>query len=112
MPSDGRRYELLDGVLVVGPRPSTVHQAIAGRLFGELDKACPKGLCVVAESAVQLSQTTELCPQLVVVRLDDVGGAKFTAPPLLVVDVRSSSTEVIDLDRKKAAYEKFGVPSY
>jgi Uma2 family endonuclease len=44
--------------------------------------------------------------------LDDVGDAKFTAPPLLVVEVRSPSTALIDLNRKKAAYEKFGVPSY
>lgn len=54
---------------------------------------------------------TELAPDLVVVRLDDVGGAKFTAPPLLVVEVRSPSTALIDLNRKKAVYQ-FGVPSY
>ena len=46
------------------------------------------------------------------VRLEDVGGAKFTVPPLLVVEVRSPSTALIDLNRKKAAYQKFGVPSY
>lgn len=27
MPDDGRRYELLDGVLVVSPRPGTEHGA-------------------------------------------------------------------------------------
>ena len=35
-----------------------------------------------------------------------------SAPPLLVVEVRSPSTALIDLNRKKATYEKFGVPSY
>jgi hypothetical protein len=29
LPDDGRRYELLDGVLVVRPRPTTVHQFAA-----------------------------------------------------------------------------------
>jgi hypothetical protein len=29
MPDDGRRYELLDGVLVVSPRPTTIHQFVA-----------------------------------------------------------------------------------
>ena len=36
MPSDGHRYELMDGALVVSPRPTTVHQAVAGRLYGVL----------------------------------------------------------------------------
>ena len=44
--------------------------------------------------------------------MDQVGGAKFTEPPLLVVEIRSPSTALVDLNRKKAAYERFGVPSY
>jgi Uma2 family endonuclease len=111
MPSDGHRYELVDGVLVVSPRP-TVHQFVAGRLHGVLSAVCPEGLCVIPEPAVQLDTRTEFGPDLVVVHLDDVGGAKFSAPPLLVVEVRLASTALIDLNRKKAAYEKFGVPSY
>jgi Uma2 family endonuclease len=112
MPDDGHRYELMDGTLVVSPRPTTVHQFVAMRLAAALDKACPDGLCVVPEPAVQLDPATELSPDLVVVRLGDVGGAKFAVPPLLVVEVRSPATALIDLNRKKAAYEKFGVPSY
>src|SRR5690349_5272334 len=112
MPSDGHRYELMDGALVVSPRPTTVHQAVAGRLYGVLSAACPEDYLVVPEPAVQLDPVTELAPDLVVVHLGDVGDAKFTVPPLLVVEVRSPSTALIDLNRKKAAYEKFGVPSY
>ena len=112
MPSDGHRYELIDGTLVVSPRPTTVHQAVAGRLYGVLSAVCPDDLLIVPEPAVQIDPVTELAPDLVVVHLDDVGGAKFTAPPLLVVEVRSPSTALIDLHRKKAVYEKFGVPSY
>jgi Uma2 family endonuclease len=67
---------------------------------------------VIIEPAVQLNVRTEFDPNLVVVPLDEVGGAKFTAPPLLVVDVRSPSTALFDLNRKKTAYQGFGVPSY
>jgi Uma2 family endonuclease len=112
LPSDARRYELLDGVLVVSPRPTTVHQAVAGRLYGLLSSVCPDDLLVVPEPALQLSANTEFAPDLVVVPIDDVGDAKFTRPPLLVVEVRSPSTAIIDLNRKKTAYERFGVPSY
>jgi Uma2 family endonuclease len=112
MPDDGRRYELLDGALVVSPRPTTIHQVVAGRLYGVLSNACPEDLCVVPEPAVMLGPQTEFDPDLVVVRMDQIGGAKFSEPPLLVVEIRSPSTALIDLNRKKAAYERFGVPSY
>lgn len=112
MPDDGRRYELLEGALVVSPRPTTVHQFVAMRLLRALADACPDDLCVVPEPAVELGPQTEFDPDLVVVRMDQIGGAKFTKPPLLAVEIRSPSTALIDLNRKKAAYERFGVPSY
>jgi Uma2 family endonuclease len=112
MPDDGRRYELLDGVLIVSPRPTTVHQFVAMQLLRVLDDACPEDLCVIPEPAVELGPQTEFDPDLVVVHLDQIGGAKFTEPPLLVVEIRSPSTALVDLNRKKAAYERFGVPSY
>jgi Uma2 family endonuclease len=65
------------------------------------------------EPAVQLTATsTEFAPDLVVVPIEEVGDAKFTRPPLLVVEIRSPSTAIIDLNRKKTACERFGVPSY
>lgn len=67
---------------------------------------------MVAEPALQLSRKAELAPGIVGVRTEQVGGAKFTGPPLLVVEVRSPGTALIDLNRKKSACEKFGVPSY
>jgi Uma2 family endonuclease len=112
MPDDGRRYELLDGVLVVSPRPGTIHQLVAARLLIELSAACPEGMFVLLAPAVQLSRTTEFDPDITVVRRDDVGPAKLTAPPLLAVEVRSPSTALVDLTRKKAAYAAFGVASY
>ena len=111
MPDDGHRYELFDGVLVVSPRPTTVHQAVAGRLYGVLSAVCPEDLLVVPEPAVQLDAQTEFDPDLVVVPLDEVGDAKFTAPPLLVVEIRSPSTALFDLNRKKAEYEKLSRPT-
>jgi len=49
MPGDGRRYELLDGVLVVSPRPGTIHQAVATRLAAALLTACPEDMFVISE---------------------------------------------------------------
>ena len=77
-----------------------------------LGNVCPDELCVLAEPALQLSDDTEFDPDVVVVRWEDVGGAKIIAPPLLVAEIRSPSTALIDLNRKKAAYQEFGVQCY
>jgi Uma2 family endonuclease len=112
LPDDGHRCELFDGTLVVSPRPGMPHQVVAGELFHVLRLACPDGLRVVPEPAVQLSSDTEFVPDIAVVREDQIGGMKCTSPPLLVVEVRSPRTALIDLNRKKADYERSGVQSY
>jgi hypothetical protein len=76
MPDDGHRYELMDGALIVSPRPTTVHQAVAGRLYGILSGVCPEDLLVVPEPAVQLDAQTGFdpdpaAPELTVFELRD-----------------------------------------
>jgi Uma2 family endonuclease len=87
-------------------------QVVTTRLAAFLTVSAPDGLCVAQEPAVQLHERTEFDPDIAVVRQDEVGGAKFFAPPLLVVEVRSPSTAIVDPNRKKAEYERFGVESY
>jgi Uma2 family endonuclease len=112
MPDDGHRYELLDGVLVVSPRPGNPHQEVAAELLGLLRSRCPAELRALPEPAVQIAPDTEFDPDLVVIRREQISQPKCTEPPLLVVEIRSSSTALIDLNLKKAAYERFGVGSY
>jgi Uma2 family endonuclease len=112
MPDDGHRYELLDGALVVSPRPTNPHQEVAMELAVQLRSACPRDLRVIPEPAVQLSPTTEFAPDIAVIHCGQVNASKCTVPPLLVVEIRSPSTALIDLGRKKAAYEQFGVPAF
>ena len=112
MPDDGRRYELLDGALIVSPRPRMPHQEAATELVVQLRIACPAHLRVIPEPAVMLSRHTEFDPDIVVIHQDHINDTKVAKPPLLIVEVRSPSTALIDLNRKKTAYQKFGVPSY
>ena len=112
MPDDGHRYELLDGALAVSPRPTPAHQVVAFTLASLLDRECPAECQVVPEPAVMVSRDTEFAPDIVVVSRDQLSGTKITRPPVLAVEVRSPSIALIDLNAKKAAYERFGVPSY
>jgi len=112
LPPDGHRWELLDGVLVVSPRPANPHQVVATELLVLLHAHCPPELRVIPEPAVQLNDMTEFNPDVAVIRLDEAAEKRCTEPPPLVVEIRSPSTAIIDLNRKKAAYERFGTPSY
>jgi Uma2 family endonuclease len=112
MPEDGRRYELVDGVLFVSPAPGSPHQLVVGELIYRLRQACPRGVRIVPGPGVRMSVQTELIPDLVVARFEDIGGVRITEPPLLAVEVRSPSTALVDLNIKKAVYERFGIQSY
>lgn len=113
MPDDGRRYELLDGVLLVTPAPGWPHQEMVFRLGIRLDTACPPDLRVlIAPFAIRPDQHTELQPDLLVARYDDLTLKDLPVAPLLVVEVLSRSTRLIDLNLKRAAFERLGVASY
>jgi Uma2 family endonuclease len=111
-PDDGRRYELVDGVLIVSPAPLIPHQVALHALAVMLDAALPTHLAIVPGPGLWMSDITELIPDLVVVPREELAGRKLTSPPALVVEVRSASTALFDMNTKKAVYERFGVGSY
>jgi Uma2 family endonuclease len=111
-PDDGRRYELVDGVLIVSPAPRVPHQLALAELIVLLHGACPAGLFVVPGPGVRMSVDTELIPDLVVIRQDQLAETRVTRPPLLAVEIQSSSTALFDLNTKKAVYERFSIESY
>ncbi len=112
MPDDGRRYELVDGVLLVSPAPRVAHQVVLAELIVLLHAACPPGLFAVPGPGVRMSDDTELIPDLVVVDKNQLAGRRVIRPPLLAVEIQSGSTALFDLNTKKAVYERFGIESY
>lgn len=113
MPDDGRRYELIDGELLVSPAPGRAHQRVAFRLARALDDACPYDLEVImAPFAVRPDDGTELQPDVLVARRDDLTERNLPKPPVLVVEVFSPSSRLVDANLKRAAYARLGVPDY
>lgn len=113
MPDDGRRYELLDGSLLVSPVPGLRHQKITYRLHAVLEQAAPPELEVVgAPFMLKTAANDELQPDVLVARAADLTETHLPVPPVLAVEVLSRSTELHDRNSKKALYERLGVGSY
>lgn len=113
MPDDGRRYELIDGILVVSPAPGTRHQMVVLQLAMRLEDACPDDLIVLpAPFAVQTAVDTEVQPDVLVARDEDLTAKNLPVAPVLAVEILSPSTALFDLNTKKAVYQRMGVPSY
>jgi Uma2 family endonuclease len=112
MPDDEFRYELDDGVLIVSPAPSSLHQLAATRLAVLLSSVCPDGLEVLAGVGVNISRFQHRVPDVAVVRSDSLDTVFQETPPELVVEVASPRTRLYDRNRKKDIYEGFGIPAY
>jgi Uma2 family endonuclease len=114
MPDDGRRYELIDGVLLVSPAPRWEHQNGCLELGVILKAACSSDLVVFAPTPDVLGgPRTSVQPDLCVTRkVDLVPGRSYGGVPVLAVEVLSPSSLGIDKLLKRQVYARLGVPSY
>lgn len=116
LPDDGRRYEVVDGALLVTPPPGHLHQAVGAELLLQLGAQCPPEWRVAYEWALPLG-TDGRVPDLAVVRRD----APVRAPgpyPVgpehvgLVVEVVSPSSRKTDRFAKPGEYAEAGLPLF
>ena len=112
MPDDEFRYELDDGMLIVSPAPSLLHQIAVMQLAVLLHDACPPGLLVVPGPGVNISKFQHRVPDIAVIRAESVTPMFLAEPPVLAVEVASPRTRVYDRGRKRDVYEGFGIRSY
>jgi Uma2 family endonuclease len=115
LPEDGIRRELLDGVLLVSPSPTDIHQIIAGRLMVALEETCPDDLQVTQAVEIRMSSTRSFIPD-VLVATDEAARrrGRFYAPHEVVLAVEIVSPSSVSMDRitKPALYAQAGIPFY
>jgi Uma2 family endonuclease len=116
IPSDGKRYELLEGVLHVTPAPSPIHQRVSKRLQRMLE-ACfeTKGRGEVFNAPIDVILTNRdvVQPDLVLVtNAEQISTRGIEGPPFLLVEVLSPSTREYDRTAKAARYAALGVVHY
>lgn len=118
IPDDGRRYEILAGVLNTAPSPNEDHQTTLIELTTALNlflRATGLGKLMVAPFDVRLELGTVVQPDLLVVltrNLDRIAKNGVNGAPDLVIEIASPGTATYDRDDKRHAYERAGVAEY
>lgn len=118
LPDDGRRYEVIRGVLYLAASPNYDHQLAHSRLFRALSNHIAEnrlGVLLSAPFDVLLPEgiATPVEPDLLYIREENRprrGDKNFQGVPDLLVEVLSPYTRTYDRKTKLAAYRDAGVP--
>jgi Uma2 family endonuclease len=118
LPDDGKRYEIVNGVLYMSPSPTWPHQDIAGRIFrflADYVESIGLGGAFTAPLDVELSPRDIFQPDVVVLlktSRSKLHRRHIVGPPELAVEVVSPGSQMHDRYRKIAAYARGGILEY
>ncbi|GGM23511.1 MULTISPECIES: Uma2 family endonuclease [Micromonospora] len=115
LPDDGRRRELLDGVLLVSPSPTAAHQTIAMRLGVALESESPDDYQVTQGVEVRINRSRCFIPDVLVTTATAAQRRPARYEPhevVLAVEIVSPSTRSIDRVLKPTLYAQAGIPFY
>ncbi len=116
--SDDKRYELIEGELLMTPSPVPGHQRISGKLEFELRKFITEnnlGEVFDAPCDVYLDKENVVQPDILFIskeRLGIIGEKNIQGAPDIVIEIISESSAYRDLVQKKRLYARFGVKEY
>jgi Uma2 family endonuclease len=111
----GKRFECVDGELLVSPSPRLPHQSMVTALWRELDafaRAKGVGAAFAAPGDLELDTFTLVQPDVFVLPLVDGRRPRTVEEmgfPLLFVEVLSPSTARYDRIVKRGRYQRYGV---
>lgn len=118
LPEDGRRYELVAGVLLVTPSPRPRHQDAVQALYdliGPYVKRHRAGHVYWPPADLELRTGEWYQPDLFVMPWTEgprpTEWSQFGAP-VLVIEVSSPSTARYDRAVKRVAFQEVGIPEY
>lgn len=116
LPEDGKRYEVLDGALLVSPAPSFRHQRAVSLLYEILapyTRSHRIGETLTSPADIELSPTRMVQPDVFVIPADvKTASWQDVTRLLLAAEVISPSTARWDRFDKRTAYQDKKVPEY
>lgn len=116
LPDDGFKYQVLNGIVVVSPRPTPGHQLLLGELIGQLGVLTRRPPIARAYADIDVRFDFDLVyrPDIVVIRRDRIPKTpkRIDIVPDLIVEILSPGSEAMDQRTKFADYERYGVQEY
>lgn len=118
LPDDGKRYEVVDGELLVTPAPRYDHQDAVAQLWRRLDEylqVVRVGHATISPADVELDKHTLVQPDVFVVKLVEGRRPKNWTDLqglLLAVEILSPSSARADRTVKRRRYQREGIPEY
>ena len=115
LPEDGVRREIIDGVLIVSPSPTTIHQTLALRLGTALYAVCPEEFYVTQGVEIRISRRRSLTPDVLVTTARAAARNPSHYQPhevVMAVEIVSPGSVTMDRITKPALYAQVEIPFY
>jgi Uma2 family endonuclease len=114
LPDDGRRWELIDGSLIVSPSATIDHNTIALWIANILwDSKVSDEFVIGTDQSATIDDHNEPRPDVIVAPADYLQQSPFPIEGAqLVVEVVSPTSVLRDTETKRALYARAGVPAY
>ena len=110
---EGWNYELIDGMVMMSPRPAAMHQFISGNLYSELRHKLKSSKCLPIPEIDLVLKDNNLIPDLMVICNEDIRDMKrYEKPPLIAIEIISPSSSSRDHITKRHKYEQLGIQEY
>lgn len=110
---DNIKYELIDNILFMSPRPNYKHQEIMGNLYLEIGNYLKGKPCkVFTEAELQLNDNVIIPDISVICGLESTNFQRYKEAPALIIEILSDSSRYTDGFTKLNKYEMFGVKEY
>lgn len=110
---DNMKYELIDGIVLMSPRPSYRHQEVMGNLFLCFGNYLKDGNCRVFTEAELEFKDDVLIPDLsVICGLENYNFQRYKNAPEIVIEIISPGSQYTDTFTKLFKYELMGVKEY
>lgn len=110
---DELKYELIDGFVLMSPRPNYRHQEVMGSLYLEIGNFLKGKLCkVFTESELEINDEVLIPDLSIICGLENSNFQRYKKPPEIVIEILSPGSQYTDTFTKLYKYELFGVQEY